>query len=169
MAVFSEQDRFFMEEALTQARQAALLDEVPVGAVVVRDGVILGRGCNRKESGKDATLHAEMIALRQACAVLGGWRLPGATIYVTLEPCPMCAGALVQARLEKLVYAAADGKSGACGSVLDICRHPALNHQLQVAGGLLAEESALLLKQFFAQKRQSLDRKKAAAYNETIK
>ncbi|MCR4962324.1 MAG: tRNA adenosine(34) deaminase TadA [Firmicutes bacterium] len=154
-----------MEEALLEAQAAADIAEVPVGAVVVKDGRIIGRGHNRKETGKDATLHAEMIAIRQACACLGGWRLPGAALYVTLEPCPMCAGALVQARVARLVYAAPDPKSGACGSVMNICEHPALNHRLIVEGGLEEERAALLLKQFFRQKRQSVDRYAPPAYN----
>ncbi len=169
MASFTQADHLFMEEALLEAQAAADIEEVPVGAIVVKDGRIIGRGHNRKETDKDATLHAEMIAIRQACACLGGWRLPGAVLYVTLEPCPMCAGALVQARIARLVYAATDPKSGACGSVLDLCRHPALNHHLLVEGGLEEERAAYLLKQFFRQKRQGVDRKQQPTYNESEK
>lgn len=149
-----EQDLQYMYQALELAEQAAAQDEVPVGALVVVGGKIVGRGYNQREYGRDATLHAEMIAIRAACATMGGWRLPGATLYVTLEPCPMCAGALVNARVERLVFGAYDPKAGAAGSVLDIVRCSGLNHQLEVTGGVLAEESAALLKNFFARKRR---------------
>jgi len=149
-----EQDLQYMYQALELAEQAVAHDEVPVGALVVAGGKIVGRGYNQREYGRDATLHAEMIAIRAACATMGGWRLPGATLYVTLEPCPMCAGALVNARVERLVFGAYDPKAGAAGSVLDIVRCRGLNHQLEVTGGVLAEESAALLKNFFARKRR---------------
>jgi len=152
---WTEQDLAYMRQALDLARQAAELDEAPVGALVVCQGRVAGRGYNLRESGRDATLHAEMIAIREACANLSGWRLPDATLYVTLEPCPMCAGAMVNARIGRLVFGAGDPKAGAAGSVLDIVRHPGLNHRLLVEGGLLAEESAALLKQFFAAKRKN--------------
>ena len=141
-----EQDLQYMYQALELAEQAVAHDEVPVGALVVAGGKIVGRGYNQREYGRDATLHAEMIAIRAACATMGGWRLPGATLYVTLEPCPMCAG--------RLVFGAYDPKAGAAGSVLDIVRCRGLNHQLEVTGGVLAEESAALLKNFFARKRR---------------
>ena len=147
-------DEEYMALALAEAAIAAEEDETPVGAIIVANGKIIGRGHNLRESGKDATLHAEMIAIREACKNLGGWRLPGATIYVTLEPCPMCAGAMVQARIERLVYGAADPKSGAAGSVIDLVRMDALNHQMEVVAGILADESAALLKSFFAAKRK---------------
>jgi tRNA(adenine34) deaminase len=159
MANNTEIDFFFMRKALELARQAAKEDEAPVGALVVVDGYIIGEGYNRRESGHDATLHAEMIAIREACAALDGWRLPRSIIYVTLEPCPMCAGALVQARVERLVYAAADPKAGAAGTLLDIVRCPLLNHQLEVTGGVLREEAAALLKEFFTAKRKHGDEK----------
>ncbi len=149
-----EQDLQYMYQALELAEQAVAHDEVPVGALVVAGGKIVGRGYNQREYGRDATLHAEMIAIRAACATMGGWRLPGATLYVTLEPCPMCAGALVNARVERVVFGAYDPKAGAAGSVLDIVRCSGLNHQLEVTGGVLAEESAALLKNFFARKRR---------------
>ena len=148
-----QRDEFLMRRALALAERAATEDEVPVGALVVADGRIVGRGWNRRESGRDATLHAEMIAIREACATLGGWRLPDATLYVTLEPCPMCAGAMINARIGRLVYGAADPKSGACGSVLDICGAGLLNHRVAVTGGVLAAEAAGLLKDFFSRKR----------------
>lgn len=149
-----EQDELYMREALALAKVAGELDEVPVGAVVVAGGKIVGTGYNQREYGRDATLHAEMIAIREACATMGGWRLPGATLYVTLEPCPMCAGALVNARVERLVFGASDPKAGAAGTVLDITNCAALNHRLTVEGGVLAEQAAALLKEFFSRKRR---------------
>ena len=155
MTTTPEQDLAYMRQALDLAVQAAALGEAPVGALVVCRGQVAGQGYNLREQGRDATLHAEMIAIRQACAALGGWRLPDCTLYVTLEPCPMCAGAMVNARVNRLVFGAADPKAGAAGSVLDIVNHPGLNHRLTVEGGLLAEEAARLLKEFFAARRQS--------------
>lgn len=159
---FSEEDKQYMEEALFLATIAAKQDEVPVGAVIVSAGRIVGRGMNQRERGKDATLHAEMCAIRQACATLGGWRIPNATLYVTLEPCPMCAGALVNARIQRLVYAAPDPKAGAAGTVLNITDNPHLNHRVLVQSGLLKDESAALLRAFFMEKRsrQKLEREK---------
>lgn len=142
-----------MEEALRLAEEAARQDEVPVGAVIVSAGRVVGRGMNQREQGRDATLHAEMCAIRQACATLGGWRIPNATLYVTLEPCPMCAGALVNARIQRLVYAASDPKAGAAGTVMNIVDHPHLNHRVLIQSGLLEEESIALLRTFFAGKR----------------
>lgn len=153
MDTWSERDYQYMRQALVLAQKAADEDEVPIGAIVVVGGEIVGSGYNRREYGKDATLHAEMIAIREACQTLGGWRLPHATLYVTLEPCPMCAGALVQARINCLVFGASDPKAGAAGTVLNIADHPNLNHQALVRGGLLAEEAAALLRAFFVRKR----------------
>jgi len=150
---FRQEDIIFMREALSLAEKARQLDEVPVGAIVVSEGKVIGRGFNQREMAQNALLHDEMIALDEACKNTGSWRLPDATIYVTLEPCPMCAGAMVLARIDRLVYAADDPRSGAAGSVMDICRHQKLNHRLEVVCGLLADESAVLLKNFFAQKR----------------
>ncbi|MDO4732266.1 MAG: tRNA adenosine(34) deaminase TadA [Bacillota bacterium] len=161
---FSDDDIFYMQHALKLAEQAAEEDEVPVGAVIVSDGRPVGWGYNQREQGRDATLHAEMSAIRQACATLGGWRIPRATLYVTLEPCPMCAGALVNARIERLIYAAPDPKAGAAGTVMNIVDHPVLNHRMTVESGLLAEESAALLRAFFARKREK--QKKNAARQE---
>jgi tRNA(adenine34) deaminase len=147
-------DNYYMRQALDLAVKAAHYDEAPVGALIVVDDHIVGEGYNQREGGRDATLHAEMIAIRAACSALGGWRLPRSTMYVTLEPCPMCAGALVQARVERLVFAAADPKAGAAGTVMDIVRCQKLNHRLEVKGGVLEEEAANLLSQFFAAKRR---------------
>jgi len=148
-------DEYYMDLALKQAAMAAELDEAPVGAIIVsREGQIIGAGHNLKESRRDATLHAEMTAIRGACHLLNSWRLLGATIYVTLEPCPMCAGAMIQARLARLVYAAADPKAGAAGSLVDLLRFPAFNHQLEVISGVKEKEAAQLLKEFFRHKRK---------------
>jgi tRNA(adenine34) deaminase len=143
----------WMREALAEADKAAGMGDVPVGAVAVRDGVIVGRGHNRKEFDRDPTAHAEMIALREAAGVLGGWRLVGVTLYCTLEPCVMCAGAMIQARLPRLVWAADDPKAGAGGSVLNLLRHEQLNHRVEVIRGVLEEEAQAQLRSFFADLR----------------
>jgi tRNA(adenine34) deaminase len=143
-----------MGEALDQARQAAALGEVPIGCVVVREGRVIGRGHNRRETDGDPLAHAELLALRQAAGVTEGWRLLDATLYVTLEPCAMCAGALVNSRVSRLVYGADDPKAGFCGSLGDLVRDPRLNHRLEVVGGVLAEECGDLLRSFFARLRQ---------------
>ena len=148
-----EVDEKFMRAALTLARQAEAAGEVPVGAVLVKDGVTIATGWNHPIQAHDPSAHAEMTALRAGAQVLGNYRMPGTTLYVTLEPCAMCAGALVHARVERLVYGAAEPKTGAAGSVFDILRAPALNHQLEVTGGVLAEECGALLKGFFARRR----------------
>jgi tRNA(adenine34) deaminase len=140
----------WMLKALAEAERALAHGDVPIGAVAVRNGVIVGRGHNRKEADGDPTAHAEMIALREAARTLGGWRLESVTLYCTLEPCPMCAGAMVLARLPRLVYGADDPKAGAAGSVVELLRDPRFNHQVIVARGMLAEESQALLERFFA-------------------
>jgi tRNA(adenine34) deaminase len=142
-----------MEAALAEARLAAEAGEVPIGAVVVREGAILARGQNRVLRDVDPTAHAEIVALRAAAQALGNYRLTGCTLYVTLEPCAMCAGAMIHARLDKLVFAATDPKAGACGSVLSVLNHPKLNHQMWADRGILAEESAELLRNFFRERR----------------
>jgi tRNA(adenine34) deaminase len=148
----------WMREALAEAAKAAELGDIPIGAVAVRDGVIIGRGCNRKEADGDPTAHAEIIALRQASQVLGGWRLPGVTLYCTLEPCAMCAGAMVQARLPRLIWATDDPKAGAGGSVMDLLSHPKLNHHVEVLRGVLADEAAAQIRAFFAELRARGDK-----------
>ncbi len=145
----------WMQQALALARRAALLGEVPVGAILVREGEIIGSGHNRREVDGDPLAHAELLALRQATMATEGWRVLGSTLYVTLEPCAMCAGALVNSRVTRLVYGAADPKAGFCGSLGDLVRDPRLNHRLEVTGGVLAEESGELLRRFFARLRQS--------------
>jgi len=143
----------FMREAIAEAPLAFQKGDVPVGAVAVRDGQIIGRGHNRKEELKDPTAHAEMMALQEAARTLGGWRLIGVTLYCTMEPCPMCAGAMVQARLPRLVYAVDDPKAGAAGSVMDLLRNERLNHQVEVIAGVLAEEAEELTQRFFRRLR----------------
>jgi tRNA(adenine34) deaminase len=151
-------DSAWMREALAEAEQALTHGDVPVGAVAVREGAIVGRGHNRKEIDADPTAHAEMIALQEAARSLGGWRLVGVTLYCTLEPCPMCAGAMVSARLPRLVYGALDPKAGAAGSVVELLRDPRLNHQVTVTGGVLTEESQALLERFFVQLRENREK-----------
>jgi len=147
-------DEVFMEEALKEAYKAYEINEVPIGAVIVRKGEIVGRGFNQKETLKDATLHSEITAIKDACKNLGGWRLPGCTMYVTLEPCPMCAGAIVNSRIERLVIGARDLKTGACGSVLDITNNKKLNHQPEVKFGVLEKECTGILQDFFIKLRK---------------
>ena len=142
-----------MRAALDEARAATRHDDVPIGAVVVHADRIIGAGHNEREQRQDPTAHAETLALRAAAATLGSWRVLDATLYVTLEPCAMCAGAIVLARVPRVVYAAPDPKAGAAGSVLDVLADPRLNHRAAVAGGLLAEHSAGLLREFFAPRR----------------
>src|SRR5437763_14899301 len=151
---FEIMDESWMAEALAEARRAADEGEVPIGAVVVFDGRVVGRGRNARERLNDPTAHAEIHALQEAARSLGRWRLTGATIYATLEPCPMCAGALVNARIDRLVYAVADPKAGAAGTLFDIARDSRLNHQLAVDSGVLAKECGELLKEFFRAKRK---------------
>ena len=148
-----DDDDRFMRRALELAREAEAVGEVPVGAVLVRDSEIVAEGFNRPISTRDPTAHAEMVALRAAAARLDNYRLPGTTLYVTLEPCAMCAGAMVHARVQRLVYAATDPKAGAAGSVFDVVRSPALNHRLEVAPGVLAAECGALLREFFVARR----------------
>jgi tRNA(adenine34) deaminase len=142
-----------MQAALAEARLAVEAGEVPIGAVVTREGAIVARGQNRVLRDLDPTAHAEIVALRAAAAALANYRLIGCTLYVTLEPCAMCAGAMTHARLARLVFAAADPKAGAAGSVLSVLNHPQLNHQMQVEQGILADESAELLRSFFRGRR----------------
>lgn len=144
-----------MELALTQAKLASEHDDVPVGAVIVRDGEIIAAAGNRRQVDLDPTAHAELLAIRQAATALGGWRLPGTTLFVTLEPCAMCAGAIVLARIPRVVFGATDPKAGAAGSVFDVLGEPALNHRPKITGGILAEESGALLRAFFAARRRA--------------
>jgi tRNA(adenine34) deaminase len=151
--LWSADDLRYMHVALELARRAAAAGEVPVGAVIVRTGSIIGRGRNAPIRLSDPSAHAEVVALRQAAKSIGNYRLSDCTLYCSLEPCVMCAGAIQNARINRVVYAAADPKTGACGSVIDLFAEPRLNHHTSVAGGLLSEDSAALLKSFFGERR----------------
>ena len=143
-----------MQLALYLAQQAYLLGEIPIGAVIVQDDEVIAWAHNEKELRNDATAHAELLALQRASRYLDNWRLSRATMYCTLEPCPMCAGAMINSRLKKLVYASRDPRAGAAGSIIDLVRYPGLNHQVEIEGGILNEESSKLLKAFFADLRR---------------
>lgn len=149
----------FMKEALREAEEAFDLGEVPIGAVIVKDDEIIARGHNLTETTKDPTAHAEMIAIREAAEKLGGWRLPGCSLYVTIEPCSMCAGAMVWSRIEKLYIGAMDSKAGACGSVFNIVEEDKLNHRIDVERGIMAEECSAIMKKFFVQLRKKKNNK----------
>lgn len=151
MAMISDLEA--MRVALAEARKSAEAGEVPVGAVVIHNGEIISHGQNLVIRTSDSTAHAEIVALRHAAGVLGNYRLNGCTLYVTLEPCAMCAGAMIHARIDRLVYAAPDPKAGACGSVLSVLNHPQLNHQMLVKQGVMGEECAELLRGFFRERR----------------
>ena len=148
-----ELDRQFMQQALEQAGLAALAGEVPVGAVIVRNGEVIARAFNRPITNHDPSAHAEMLALRQAALSEENYRLPGTTLYVTLEPCTMCAGAMLHARVDRIVYGAADPKTGAAGSVLDVFSSKQLNHQTVIEGGVMDQECGQLLRDFFKERR----------------
>lgn len=145
-------DLYYMSEAIAEARLAEEKDEVPVGAVVVQDGRIIARAHNLRETAKNALMHAETMAVDAACRTLGGWRLPRCTLYVTLEPCPMCAGAIVNSRIDRVVFGAYDRRAGAFGSVLDLNAYP-LNHKPEIVGGVMEEECRTMLQEFFKKKR----------------
>lgn len=148
----------FMKEALRQAKKAAAVDETPVGAVIVHEGKIISRGYNRRETKKNALLHAEITAIDKACKKLGGWRLIECDMYVTLEPCPMCAGAIINSRIDNLYFGAYDKKSGCCGSAVNLFESGMFNHNVNVIGGLLEEECAEVLSEFFQKLRKSKKR-----------
>ncbi|MEM0910238.1 MAG: tRNA adenosine(34) deaminase TadA [Pseudomonadota bacterium] len=149
-----QEDEIYMREALQLAQQAQSMDEVPVGAIVVLGDTIIGRGFNQSISLSDPSAHAEMIAIREAGMVLENYRMPEATLYVTLEPCAMCAGLLVHARIKRLVYGASDPKAGACGSIMDLSSHENLNHAFSITRGVLQDSCGAILSQFFADKRR---------------
>jgi tRNA(adenine34) deaminase len=152
----AHEDESFMRQALREAKRALEEKEVPVGAVVVREGRMLARAHNRPLHLHDPSAHAEILALRRAARKLGNYRLPGCTLYVTLEPCAMCAGAIVQGRLRRVVFGASDPKAGASGSALTVLNHPKLNHQVEIASGVMADDCASLLREFFQRKRKKL-------------
>lgn len=147
-------DNYYMGLALLEARQAYSLGEIPIGAVLVVGDEVVARAHNMRETWNDATAHAEVIAIREACQKLGRWRLTGATIYVTIEPCPMCAGALVMSRVDRLVYGSSDYKAGAVESIFNVVQHDALNHRLEVTAGVRAQECSALMKDFFRERRK---------------
>lgn len=153
------QDEEFMRVAMELAKQAAELDEVPVGAIAVKDGKIIARAYNTREGSKCATHHAEILAIEQACSTLGGWRLPGVTLYVTMEPCAMCAGAIINARIQRVVFGASDLRFGAFGSLIDLSEMP-FNHKPQVCRGVLCEQNRNILSSYFKAKRLKNDASK---------
>lgn len=147
-------DENYMQLALAEARKAYAEGEIPIGAVLVMDGIVVAAAHNQRESWRDGTAHAEMIVLQEACRKLGRWRLTGSTLYVTIEPCPMCAGALVMSRVDRLVYGSADSKAGAVESLFNIVQHPALNHRMEVRAGILAEQCSGIMQEFFRERRK---------------
>ncbi|WP_213974203.1 tRNA adenosine(34) deaminase TadA [Tepidanaerobacter acetatoxydans] len=146
-------DFFFMRQAIQEAKRAMEIDEVPIGAVIVKADEVIARAHNLRETLQDATAHAELLAIRKACEVLGTWRLEGCTLYVTLEPCPMCAGAVILSRVDRLVFGAKDPKGGACGSLMNLPADERFNHRPKIAAGIMADECGNILKKFFQDKR----------------
>ena len=153
--MIAQEDQRWMQAAIAEAHLAEQLGEVPIGAVVVKEGQIIGRGHNLRESKHDPTAHAELEAIREACEQLGAWRLLDCTLYVTLEPCPMCAGAIVQSRLKRVVYGTTDPKAGCAGTLMNLLQEPRFNHETELTSGVLQLECAQLLTQFFRQLRKS--------------
>jgi tRNA(adenine34) deaminase len=162
MTSLDDLDFHFMQQALTLARSAPLIGEVPIAALLVRDGLVIAEAHNRRETQQDPTAHAELMVIQQGARQTKSWRLTETTLYVTLEPCTMCIGAIVLARIPRLVFAAADPKAGACGSIMNIPPEPRLNHRVEVNGGLCAEESQNLLQEFFRQLRRDPTRRENA-------
>ncbi|OBR63655.1 tRNA-specific adenosine deaminase [Paenibacillus oryzae] len=148
-----QEDQDWMLEAIAEARKAEAIGEVPIGAVIVRDGQIIGRGHNLRETTHDPTAHAEMVAIRQACEAIGAWRLLDCTLYVTLEPCPMCAGAIVQSRVKRVVYGTTDPKAGCAGTLMNLLQEPRFNHETELTSDVLQSQCAMLLTQFFRRLR----------------
>ncbi len=166
MSNLQQDHSFFMRKAIHQAQRAAALGEVPIGCVIVHDGKVIGRGFNRRLTSHSTLAHAEIIAIRQACRKLGDWRLEGCTMYVTLEPCQMCSGALVQARIDRVIVGAPNPKAGCAGSILNLLQVPQFNHQVEITNGVLAEECSALLTDFFRDMRtRERNNKNAAAPN----
>ncbi len=161
MMTQQELDLFYMKQALSRAKAAAKVGEVPIGAVLVKDGNVIASGRNMRESKKNALLHAELVAIDRGCKKLGAWRLEDCTLYVTMEPCPMCAGAIINARIKRVVFGCYDKKAGVYGSVLNLQEYP-FNHYYEVAGGVMEEDCAKLLSDFFAQLRLKKQAEKAA-------
>ena len=159
MPPFDDLDSHFMQQALTVARRAPLIGEVPIAALLVHDGIVIAEAHNLRETRQDPTAHAEMIVIQEAARRMGSWRLIDTTLYVTLEPCTMCIGAIVLARIPRLVFGATDPKAGACGSIMNIPPEPRLNHHVEVVGGVCSEESQALLQEFFRQLRKEAARR----------
>lgn len=147
-------DEFYMKLALQESEAAKAIGEVPIGAVVVRKGEVIAREHNKRETDKNATSHAELLAIQKACEAVNGWRLTETTLYVTIEPCPMCAGAILQSRIDRVVIGAMDPKAGACGSLLNILQDERFNHQVEIITGVLEEECSEIMKQFFSKLRK---------------
>jgi len=158
LSIINDKDEYFMNYAITLAEKAYDLGEVPVGAVLVRKDKVISEGYNLRENGKCALRHAEIDVIRRGCASLGGWRLPGCTLYVTLEPCPMCAGAIVNSRIERVVFGAYDARSGAFGSMINLNSYP-LNHKPEIVGGVLEAECSALMRRFFEKLRKKREKK----------
>lgn len=163
-----KKDETFMKEALRQAEKAALIGDVPIGCVIVREGKIIARGYNRRNADKTVLSHAEIISIKKACKKTGDWRLEDCTLYVTLEPCPMCAGAIVQARIPRVVIGSMNPKAGCAGSVLDLLHQTGFNHQVQTQTGILEEECTLLMKTFFQELREKKDGNPCRSHNNTL-
>ncbi|TVP84573.1 MAG: nucleoside deaminase [Alkalicoccus sp.] len=155
-----ETDRYFMKEALQEAERAGEAGEVPIGCVIVKEGTIIARGANLREASQKATSHAEIAAVERACDAVGSWRLEGCTLYVTLEPCPMCAGAIIQSRIERVVYGADDPKAGCCGTLMNLVQDERFNHRAEVTSGIMKEEAGDILTAFFKKLRLEKKRKK---------
>ncbi|WP_338553934.1 tRNA adenosine(34) deaminase TadA [Paenibacillus sp. KS-LC4] len=149
-----KEDEYWMQQAIEEARKAERIGEVPIGAIVVKDREIIGRGYNLRETQHDPTAHAEMVAIRDACKELDAWRLLDCTLYVTLEPCPMCAGAIVQARVKRVVYGTGDPKAGCAGTLMNLLQEPRFNHETELTSGILQQECATMLTQFFRKLRR---------------
>ncbi|WP_341280413.1 tRNA adenosine(34) deaminase TadA [Paenibacillus sp. FSL H8-0537] len=149
-----KEDEFWMQQAIEEARKAERIGEVPIGAIVVKDREIIGRGYNLRETQHDPTAHAEMVAIRDACKELDAWRLLDCTLYVTLEPCPMCAGAIVQSRVKRVVYGTGDPKAGCAGTLMNLLQEPRFNHETELTSGVLQQECATMLTQFFRKLRR---------------
>lgn len=149
-----QEDQAWMYVALEEAKKAELIGEVPIGAIIVKDGEVIGKGYNLRETKHDPTAHAEMVAIREACDRIGAWRLLDCTLYVTLEPCPMCAGAIVQSRIQRVVYGTSDPKAGCAGTLMNLLQEPRFNHETELTDGVLQSECAMILTQFFRKLRQ---------------
>ncbi len=151
----TETDIYYMQLALEEAKKAYQVGEIPIGAILVHEGQIISRHHNRRELGHDATAHAEILVIREACEILERWRLTGCTLYVTIEPCPMCAGAIINSRIDRVVYGSNDSKGGAVESLFNVLSHPGLNHEPEVVSGVLADECSQIMKDFFKERRQA--------------